>query len=218
MKNLHAFCASLLTAILFVGAFEQAASCLPGQANAANTAPAQVETVPVNLIQKAYSQIRDKEFSKATKTLCTSIRTEGDSLTARRYLSYVLLQQGLAEDALKQMTSLANPTAFDLFMKGVAFEMTANPTTAVDWFRAAVEKDPQNTYFRNKAIDSLIGVAKYDDAILLCADGSKLATDAQVKSFYEEKMKKTKTKNDWLAKASEDQMRRKSQHLDSATH
>jgi hypothetical protein len=163
--------------------------------------PTPVTQAPLNLIQKAYSQIREKDYAHATKTLCASIRTEGDSLTARRYLSYVLLQQGLPEEALKQMSSLHDPSAFDLFMKGVAFEMTSEPATAVDWFRAASEKEPQNTYFRNKAIDALIGVAKYDDAALLCADGNRLATDANVKSYYAEKLKKTKSQSEWLAKA-----------------
>jgi hypothetical protein len=165
--------------------------------------PEKVVDLPVHLIQKAYSQIQGKDYAQATKTLCASIRTEGDSLTARRYLSYVLLQQGQADDALKQMASLHDPTAFDLFMKGVAFEMTSEPGTAVDWFRAASDKEPQNTYFRNKAIDALVGMGKYEDAGLLCADGNRLATDAKVKSYYAEKLKKTKSQGEWLAKAAE---------------
>ena len=196
MKNLKAFCASLLLSALAGGLLVMPTFALTEKADAAP-----VNAVPVNLIQKAYSQIREKDYAHATKTLCASIRTEGDSLTARRYLSYVLLQQGLPEDALKQMASLHDPTAFDLFMKGVAFEMSAEPATAVDWFRAAVEKEPQNAYFRNKAIDSLIGVAKYDDAALLCADGNRLATDPKVKSYYAEKLKKTKSQSEWLANA-----------------
>ena len=188
MKNLHAFCAVALATITQVPVYSAAEKTEP-------------QTAPGGLILKAYNQIRGNDFAQATKTLCASIRTEGDSLTARRYLSYVLLQQGLAEEALKQIPTLNNPSAFDLFLKGVAFEMNSEPATAVDWFRAAVEKEPQNAYFRNKAIEALIGQSKYDDAATLCEDGIKIATDPNVKTFYIEKLKKARAQSAWVATA-----------------
>jgi Tfp pilus assembly protein PilF len=146
------------------------------------------ESSSLTLLNIAYSQMRERNFEGATKTLCDSIRTDGDSIAARRYLCYSLLQRGYPHEALTQIKVIGEPLAFDLYLRGVASEMIGEPTQAADFFRQAVDKEPTNDFFRMKAIKSLITVSKYQDAVNLCANGK--STDSKSRKFYEEEMRR----------------------------
>ncbi len=156
-----------------------------------------------DLVQKAYAQIRKQQFDEAVPNLCMAIKLERNSVVARRYLSFALIQQGQMAEALQQLDlldQLHNGIALDLFMKGVASEKLAEPTRAADWFRAAVDKEPANDFFRMKAINAFILLSKYDDASALSTDGVKLTANANLKKYYADQQTRTQYLSACVAK------------------
>lgn len=168
--------------ILFLSASTLISCSLP---SAASTSPQTISSGTYTLLQAAYDQMRKSHFELATKTLSRAIRADRDCMTARRYLSYALLQQGDAGAALGQLNLIPDPGAFDLFLKGVAAEMLGQVRQSADYFLQSVNKDPQNDYYRSKAIMSYINLSNYQKASVLSADGTKLAVNPQQKQYYE---------------------------------
>jgi tetratricopeptide (TPR) repeat protein len=148
-----------------------------------------------DLIHKAYGQMSHQQFDAAVPTLCEAIKLESNSVTARRYLAFSLIQQGQFQAAQQQLdliSRLGSETGFDLFMKGVAMENTGEPARAADSFAAALQKEPNNELFRKRAINAYILLSKYNDASALCVEGLKLSTTVNQKKYYEAELRQTR--------------------------
>ena len=139
------------------------------------------------LLQQAYDQMKRQNFEHATRTIYESLRVDGESADARRYLAYTLLQRGLAKEALDQIQLMKAPSGFDMFMKGTAYEALGDPKRAAESFQTAVDKEPGSDFFRTKAIKALITVSKYRSAATLCIGGQS-AKDAKAKKYYDDEL------------------------------
>jgi predicted Zn-dependent protease len=76
------------------------------------------------LINDAYKEIGRGEASKAVKTLVKALTIDPDSITARRYLAFAMVQAKSYVPALSQMQKLSKITpmnAFDWYVFGEAY-------------------------------------------------------------------------------------------------
>jgi hypothetical protein len=73
-------------------------------------------------------------------------------------------------------------------MKGLAGEMIGNPFLASECYKTALLLDPRDSLVRQKAIDSLIVLSQYLQAIALCADGKKFATNRASREFFDKEL------------------------------
>ena len=94
-------------------------------------------------------------------------------------------------EALNQLNQVEDPSAFDLYLKGLASDMMLRPNQAAYCYKSAVEKDPQNNEYRLKAIHALINISKYEDASLLSSDGRARARTPAQKKFYADELART---------------------------
>jgi tetratricopeptide (TPR) repeat protein len=179
-----------------------AAPVLPAIANGtANSSDADaVDTSSAALLKRAYEQLKAQNFEGATGTLCQSIKSNGDTPAARRYLSYTLLQRGLPKEALNQIEIVSNPIGFDYFMRGLAHESMGEIKEATAAFQKAVEKEPDNDYFRTKAIKNSIMLSQYHQAAALSQAGGTTTKDSKLKKFYEDEEKHSEFLESAIAK------------------
>lgn len=102
---------------------------------------------------------------------------------------YSLLQAGKPREALSQLNAVATPGPWDFYMRGQACQMIGEPLKAAEWYKTAVSQDAQNNLYRTKAVDALLAICKCDEAIQLCSEGSKLASDSYQRQRYDSKIK-----------------------------
>jgi tetratricopeptide (TPR) repeat protein len=144
-------------------------------------------------LQKAYDQICKGNFEESVPTLCQVVRADRNSPTARRYLAFVLLQEGHAKEALGQLDALSKlqqRTTFDILLSGVANDMVGQRDKALELFREAMAREPQSDYYRIKTIDELFILLQYDEALKLATEGYNSAKDPKISAIYQQKIKK----------------------------
>ncbi|MBI2809263.1 MAG: hypothetical protein HYX67_00315 [Candidatus Melainabacteria bacterium] len=136
----------------------------------------------------------------------------GGSSDPRVNAIYSLMQNGRAREALSQLNAVPNPSALDQYMKGQALELIGQPVKAAEFYHIAVTQDAQNEMFRKKSVDSYLAICKCDEAIQVCNEGSRLATDPKRKQRYDDKVKEIeKLKQNFLIGA-ENIARHKREH------
>lgn len=107
-----------------------------------------------------------------------------------RYLSYTLLQQGRAAEAMEQLKvlgSLGKLSGYDLFLTAQALELMGDKKSAAQYYVYAVDEEPSNEFYRLKAIDSLRDLSLYDDATDLVNEGLAMSHDKAVRANYRNK-------------------------------
>lgn len=149
------------------------------------------------LLRKAYEQICAGKAEDAVPTLCQVVRTDRNSPTARRYLAFVLLQQGQGKEALAQLEALQalqpEGYTFDVMMRGVANDMVGEHKKLFELFQQAMAREPQSDYYRVKTIDSLIGLLRYDEAEKLANEGADATKEPKIAAIYKQKVKKIRS-------------------------
>jgi predicted Zn-dependent protease len=165
-----------------------------GPAAVAATEPEQSESTSHELLTKAYEQICKSDFEAAVPLLCQVVRADRNSPSARRYLAFVLLQEGHAKAALSQLDALnrlqPESATFDILMRGVASDMVGEREKALELFRQAMAREPQSDYYRIKTIDELITLLQYDEAQKLATEGYNSAKNPKIAALYGQKIKK----------------------------
>ena len=146
------------------------------------------------ILTKAYEQICKSDFDKAVPLLCQVVRADRNSPSARRYLAFVLLQEGHGKEALAQLDALnklqPDGCTFDILMRGVANDMVGEREKALELFQQTMTREPQSDYYRIKTIDQLLTLLRYDEAQKLANEGYSTAKDAKVAALYQQKIKK----------------------------
>lgn len=141
-----------------------------------------------SLLQRAYHQLSSGEYSPAVKTLCGAVIADRDSLTARRYLAFALVQTGNPTGAIQQLqlvTRLVRPTAFDCYAYGEAYLHAGDYRLAEDSFKDALTLKPQLDAARGGLARTLALTGRFDDAIKLCQEGYwQSVRDQRLASYY----------------------------------
>lgn len=139
------------------------------------------------LLQKAYGQMLKGQFQEAVLTCLDAVRADRDSVTARRYLAYALVQLKAPDEALQQMimvSRMIRPTAFDLYTFGEAYLQSGNYAQAEDSFKGALGLDPNFLLAKGGLIKVMSSKGQYDDAFRACIDGLKASQDQTSQGFY----------------------------------
>lgn len=122
-------------------------------------------------------------------TQLSPAQSPGGNADPRVNAIYALMQNGKAREALAQLNAVPNPSAMDQYMKAQALELLGQPVKAAEFYHVAVTQDAQNEMFRKKSVDSYLAICKCDEAIGVCNEGSKIATDPKRKQRYDDKIK-----------------------------
>ena len=142
------------------------------------------------LVSQAYRNLQGGNAEKSIEMFQAAVRKEPGNAVARRYLSYTLLQQGRAAEAMEQLRllgSLGKLSGYDLFLTGQALEMMGDKKSAAQYYVYAVDEEPANEFYRLKAIDSLRELSLYDDATDLVNEGLAMSHDKAVRANYRNK-------------------------------
>ncbi len=143
------------------------------------------------MIKRGYAQLQENNLADCRKEFSQALQSDGDNVTARRYLAYTLIKQSSPVEALNQLNQVEDPSAFDLYLKGLASDMMFTPIKPLIAIQAAVEKDPQNNEYRLKAIHALINISKYEEASVLSSDGRARALTPAQRKFYADELART---------------------------
>lgn len=118
-------------------------ACAEAAEAVANRAP--VLASPTELLRKAYMLMLQGHFQEAIRAQVLAVRSDRDSVLARRYLGYSLLKTGSPKEALEQLhlvVIMTAPTAFDCCAFGEACLETGHLHLAQAWFKNALRIEP----------------------------------------------------------------------------
>lgn len=143
------------------------------------------------LVRQAYNSMKTGDWDKALQLFRAASRKEPANFMIRRYMAYAMLQQGLAGEALEQLKMIGSykqSTAYDFFLTGLALDGMNDPRNAAQYYVYAVDEEPANTFYRNKAIDALKALSLYDDATDLINEGLAMTSDPNARNGYKVKL------------------------------
>lgn len=123
------------------------------------------------LLKRGYGQICVGMYNPAIETLTKAIRLNGGNLTARRFLTYALLQVGQVTEALdhlKILTQAPHPEAMDYYLLGEAHLQIGWIDAANADFTKALELKPDMQSAKVGLIKVMVCNSDFDNAIKIC--------------------------------------------------
>ena len=139
------------------------------------------------LLQRGYEQMRKGNYDGAVVTLAAAVKSDPDSISARRYLAFALMRNGHSQDAMYQMLiiqRMAKATPFDSFTLGEAYSKMGKMIDAENCFREALKANPNYDPARASLIKTLSSTGKYDEAFTECITGYKSAKTEMMSRYY----------------------------------
>lgn len=171
-----------ILSLLFVSNALALGSVTPASAAAHSPSPAMMQ-----LLQSGYRQIQRGAYEPAVKTLMQAIRMDRDSVSARRYLAFALLNLGASQEAAEQLVivmRMAKPTTFDKYSLGEAYFRLGRHELAQEAFKDALEIEPSYDPARAGLIKTLSLAANWDEALDECVQGYKQARNDKLGRYY----------------------------------
>lgn len=159
-------------------------------AEATASAPAKRKVISSQLsqlLQRGYEQMRKGNYDGAVLTLAAAVKSDPDSISARRYLAFALMRNGHSQEAMYQMLiiqRMAKATPFDSFTLGEAYSKMGKMTDAETCFRDALKANPNYDPARASLIKTLSSTGKYDEAFTECITGYKAAKTEMMSRYY----------------------------------
>lgn len=139
------------------------------------------------LINDAYREIGRGEASKAVKTLVKALTIDPDSITARRYLAFAMVQTKSYVPALSQMQKLNKITpmnAFDWYVFGEAYAGAGAVDHSLSCYEQALMITPAYHAARGGAVKALVKKGLFAQALQEADKGVPYASDSVVKKYY----------------------------------
>jgi tetratricopeptide (TPR) repeat protein len=139
------------------------------------------------LINDAYKEIGRGESAKAVKTLVKALNIDPDSITARRYLAFAMVQAAQYVPALTQMQKLSKITpmnAFDWYVFGEAYAGAGALSHSQSCYQQALAISPGYHAARGGAVKALVKEGLFTQALQEADKGVPYATDKVVKKYY----------------------------------
>ena len=131
--------------------------------------------------------MRKGNYDGAVVTLAAAVKSDPDSISARRYLAFALMRNGHSQDAMYQMLiiqRMAKATPFDSFTLGEAYSKMGKMIDAENCFREALKANPNYDPARASLIKTLSSTGKYDEAFTECITGYKSAKTEMMSRYY----------------------------------
>ena len=139
------------------------------------------------LIVDAYNDLSRGDAAKAIKTLNKALKIDPDSITARRYLAFALVQNTSYVMGLNQMQKLSKITpmnAFDWYVFGEAYSGANSLDHALRCYQQALTFAPAYHAARGGAVKTLVKQKQFVQAMDQVDKGNKLAENNVVKKYY----------------------------------
>jgi tetratricopeptide (TPR) repeat protein len=146
-------------------------------------------------LKVGYDEVEKGAYDRAVHDFCSAVRTDRDSVTARRYLAYALVKMGTPELAMKQLSlvqKMTTPTAFDLYLYGEAYFTAGEYKQALDSFQKCLALVPDFDAARGGVIKSLALQGEFNQATNECITGMTKAKDAPAKKYYQDMLKRVR--------------------------
>ena len=138
------------------------------------------------LLEKAYNQLKDGNSSQAVSTLKKAIKVDKDSITARRYYAFALVQDNQPANAIKQLNiiveKLNKPTYFEWCTFGEAYLAAGGIQQAQNCYEQALKIAPKSSYVKSGLIRANAMTRNYDEALKIAENGMK---DSKSKENYD---------------------------------
>lgn len=139
-------------------------------------------------LKGGYDNVQKGSYERAVKDFCDAVRTDRDSVTARRYLAYALVKTGTPDLAMKQLylvRRMTTPTAFDLYLYGEAYFTAGDYRHALESFQKCLALVPYFDAARGGVIKSLALQGEFNQATNECLTGLSKAKDPAAKKYYQ---------------------------------
>ncbi|MBK9144121.1 MAG: tetratricopeptide repeat protein [Candidatus Melainabacteria bacterium] len=139
------------------------------------------------ILSKGYELMQQGDYSPAVKTLAGAVRTDSDSITARRYLAYALVKNGDPKDAIAQLNAIVKkikPTYFEWCTFGEAYLEAGSVDQAKSCFETALKQSPRCDYARSGLIRANLKNNEIQAALDLAEEGMKSAKDQEIYDYY----------------------------------
>lgn len=157
-----------------------------------NPAPTQANQKTISsdlapLLEKAYNQMMQGQYDPAVETLNKAIKTDKDSITARRYLAFALVKSGRPKESIDQLDLISKsvkPTYFEWCTYGEAYLASGGLDQAESCYKEALKTTPRNAYARSGMIRISIKSGNYDQALDLATEGMKSSRDPEAYNYY----------------------------------
>jgi tetratricopeptide (TPR) repeat protein len=146
-------------------------------------------------LKTGYDEVQNGSYDRAVKDFCNAVRTDRDSVTARRYLAYALVKSGTPELAMKQLSlvgKMTTPTAFDLYLYGEAYFSAGDYKHSLESFQKCLALVPDFDAARGGMIKSLALQGEFSQASNECLTGLSHAKDGAAKKYYQAMLKRVK--------------------------
>lgn len=168
-------------------AFLIALSLASGTASASLAEGKTISEELAPMLSKGYELMQQGDFSPAVKTLAGAVRSDSDSITARRYLAYALVKSGDPKDAIAQLNAIVKkikPTYFEWCTFGEAYLEAGAVDQAKSCFETALKQSPRCDCARSGLIRANVKNNDLQAALDLAAEGMKSARDQELYDYY----------------------------------
>ncbi len=143
-----------------------------------------------SLIKAGYQQICNGDNEQAIETLTAALKVDPNSVYARRYLAYALLQSGLAVQAVTQfeVVSRLSPesNSSDLAFLGDAYFYAGQYHKALHSYNQALSKDAGLDKARTGLVHTYVALGDTSHAASVCQQGLQQTRTASARTQYEE--------------------------------
>jgi tetratricopeptide (TPR) repeat protein len=139
-------------------------------------------------LEAGYLQVQKGSYDGAVKNFCDAVRTDRDSVTARRYLAYALVKAGAPELAVEQLsliTKMTSPSAYDSYLYGEAYYTAGQYKLSAEAYQKTLNLVPNFDAARGGLIKSLTLGGEFELAANECLNGLKQANDKVAKKYYQ---------------------------------
>lgn len=153
----------------------------------AKAKPKVVSTALGQLLQRGYEQMRKGNYDAAVATMAAAVRTDPDSVSARRYLAFALMRNGRSQEAMYQLLiiqRMAKASPFDNYTLGEAYVKVGKMEDAAACFKEALKTNPNYDPARASLIKTLSSTGNYDEAFSECLTGYKAAKTPMLSRYY----------------------------------
>ncbi len=139
------------------------------------------------LLEKAYNEMIGGHYPPAVQLLNKAVKTDKDSITARRYLAFALIKSGEPRQAIDQLNIISKttkPTYFEWCTYGEAYLSSGGLDQAESCYKEALKTTPKNDYAKSGLIRVSIKGGNYDQALELAEEGMKGAKGNDTYNYF----------------------------------
>lgn len=157
------------------------------QTQSTGSQPKLVNEKILPLINAGYEQIGKGDYEKAIATLTKAVKTDPESVSARRYLAFALVRSGDfvgALGALQTISKMSQPGPLDWYLFGESYLGAGANKHARSCFNQALSYLPNYDAARGGLVRCLMRMKKWEQAMTAAQEGLANAKDSNAKKYF----------------------------------